>query len=210
MTFIEDIKKIEIPFIKKGLSSFWTYIIFAIFMAPLFLDGGYYFDQILILCGLFFLFALLFVIDMKYMVLPDILTLSGTILGVLISPAYIGISLLDSLLGAIGGFILFYIILWGIWRVKGVDGMGFGDVKLLAMLGAWFGVSFLPFLLLTVSTLALVGFLLHALFINSNGRRILPFGPFLVVGAWVTLFYATPLWMWVIINLRMLILGDTS
>ena len=81
--------------------------------------------------------ALLLIIDAKTFTLPDVLTLPGILLGILLSP----VDLPLKLWGAGVGALLFIALSAGFYMVKKKHGMGMGDIKLLAMLGAWLGIS---------------------------------------------------------------------
>ena len=127
-----------------------------------------------------------FFIDLKHMYLPDIMTLTGLILALLMSLIHPERSFLSAFLGALIGGGIFWLIalLYKKWR--GVDGMGGGDIKLLAWLGALFGVSAVPLIMLLSSIL---GSLVGAYFILAKGKNsktfAIPFGPFLIVAAYL-------------------------
>jgi leader peptidase (prepilin peptidase)/N-methyltransferase len=98
-----------------------------------------------LLCAIF--------IDLDHMLLPDSLTLGGTALGVL-SATLRGMDLGDSLLGAVIGYLVVWLLfVEGYRRLRGVPGMGLGDAKLLALTGAWFGWGGVLFVLLAGSVL---------------------------------------------------------
>jgi len=132
-------------------------------------------------------------IDLEYMLLPDDLTLPLLWLGLLLSVLGVGPNPTDAVLGAALG----YLSLWGIYQlfrlVTGKEGMGYGDFKLLAALGAWLGWQQLPVVvLLSAGVGAVVGVTLMAL--NSQGRgQAIPFGPYLAAAGWISLFWGDAL-----------------
>jgi len=128
------------------------------------------------------------VIDLEHHLLPDVLTLPGIALG-LAGSLTAGIApLRDAVIGALVGAALPYVVLVVYRWVRGIEGMGLGDVKLLAMIGAflgWRGV------LLSLGIGATVGALVGiGLIVAGRGRRDteLPFGTFLALGALPVLF----------------------
>lgn len=137
-------------------------------------------------------------IDYDTQLLPDNLTLPLLWLGLLISLENIFISSHDAIIGAIAG----YLSLWSVFQlfrlVTGKEGMGYGDFKLLAMLGAWVGwQNLLQIILLSSCTGAAVGI---ALILMRNYRRDqpLPFGPYLAVAGFINLLWGEQIngWYW--------------
>jgi leader peptidase (prepilin peptidase)/N-methyltransferase len=139
---------------------------------------------------LFLLFAASLVtisfIDLQHQIIPDVISLPGIPLGLIISVFLKHVSWTDSLIGIIGGGGFLFIIATAFEKLTGKEGMGFGDVKFLAMIGAWMGWKALPFVILISSlTGTLVGG--GTLLLAGRGLRAkIPFGPFLAIG---TLFY---------------------
>lgn len=134
-------------------------------------------------------------IDFKQQLLPDVITLPMMWLGLLIS--LIGNGVFVSPTHAILGAALAYLVLWSVfWLVKilmGVEGMGYGDFKLLALLGAWLGPLMLPqILLLSACMGALVGIIL---IISKQRTRqsAIPFGPYLAIAGSISLLYGDEL-----------------
>lgn len=144
--------------------------------------------------GGFFLFsaALLTVvfIDLQHQIIPDIISLPGIVVGFLFSFFNLQISWLDSLLGIVlGGGVLYGIAMaYYLWRKQ--DGMGGGDIKLLAMLGAFLGWQSLPFIIFASSLSgSLVGIITLIVKRKGSNTRI-PFGPFLSLAALIYLFFS--------------------
>jgi len=152
---------------------------------------------------LLFLAALIVVtvIDLDHQIIPDVITLPGIVLGLLAAAYGLGTPLSDSVAGMLLGGGLLYSIAVGYHALTGVEGMGGGDIKLLAMIGAFLGwQSVLLTLLLASSSGALYG---AALVIRqrSNSRVPIPFGPFLAMGATCSLFFGDALVDWYVHHL---------
>lgn len=149
---------------------------------------------------LYFLFTASLVtisfIDLHHQIIPDVLSLPGIGLG--LATAFIpgNISWLDSVIGIIGGGGVLFLVAEAYERLTGRQGMGGGDVKLLAMIGAWMGWKSLPFILLISSlTGAFIGFIF--LLAAGKGYRVrIPFGPFLSLGGLLYFFFGAQLTRW--------------
>ncbi len=132
-------------------------------------------------------------IDIGHKLLPDTITLPLLWLGILLSLFDVFISLETSVTGAMAG----YMSLWSVFIlfkiVTGKEGMGHGDFKLLAMLGAWLGWKPLFVVILTSSVVgAVVGISMILLKITERGTQI-PFGPYLAAAGWMTLLWGNEL-----------------
>lgn len=138
-------------------------------------------------------------IDLEHMILPDALTLPGAAFGLLLAVAGGPTPLLDAAVGTVLGAALPLGIIWVYRVLRGVEGMGFGDVKLLAMLGAFLGWQGM---LLTLALAAVAGALVGlGLIVLGKGSRQteLPFGTFLCAAAMAVLFFGEKLaafWSW--------------
>ncbi len=128
-------------------------------------------------------------IDLDTRYLPDRITLPLLWLGLLVNVAGVFVDLRSAVLGAAGGYLLLWSVYWGFKLLTGKEGMGFGDFKLLAALGAWTGWQVLPLVLLVSAGLgALIG--LAAIAWSGKGRDMrIPFGPFLALGGLVALLW---------------------
>ena len=145
-----------------------------------------------------FLTALIVIsfIDLDHQIIPDVITLPGIAVGLLLSVAGMGPRVLDSVLGALLGGGLLYAVAVGYHAWTGREGMGGGDVKLLAMIGAFLGWrSVLVTLVLGSFTGALVGVGL-ILGRGADVRVPIPFGPFLALGATCAIFFGDRLIHW--------------
>jgi leader peptidase (prepilin peptidase)/N-methyltransferase len=105
-------------------------------------------------------------IDAETGLLPDALTLPLLWLGLLVNLKYGFVALPDAVLGAVAGYLILWSVYWGFRLCTGREGMGYGDFKLLAAVGAWLGWATLPWVLL----LASVGGLAAALMLRTAGR----------------------------------------
>ena len=132
-------------------------------------------------------------IDIGHKLLPDNITLPLLWLGILLSLFDVFVSLEESVLGAMIG----YLSLWSVFMLfklfTGKEGMGYGDFKLLAMLGAWLGWKPLLVVILTSSMVgAIVGISMILLKKNDRDTQI-PFGPYLAAAGWMTLLWGDQL-----------------
>ena len=136
-------------------------------------------------------------IDLDHQLLPDSLTLPLLWIGLLINMNTTFVTLESAVLGAVFGYLSLWSVYWLFKVITGKEGMGYGDFKLLAALGAWFGVSALPTIVLLSSLVgAIVGLGLIAT--GRQGRETpMPFGPFLAGAGLIHLFYPDSLMGWI-------------
>jgi len=131
-------------------------------------------------------------IDLDHYLLPDDITLPLLWLGLLVSATGLGlpdVSLSDSVVGAAAGYLSLWSLFWAFLFATGKEGLGYGDFKLLAALGAWLGwQALLPILLLSSLTGAVIGLALIAFGGRERGAP-LPFGPFLAVAGFSMLVW---------------------
>jgi leader peptidase (prepilin peptidase)/N-methyltransferase len=138
------------------------------------------------------LIALTF-IDIDKMLLPDQITLPLLWLGLLINVNYAWVSPTDAIIGAVVGYLSLWSVYWGFKLLTGKEGMGYGDFKLLAAFGAWFGwQSILAIVLLSSFAGAIIGISQIALKKHVKGNPI-PFGPYLAIAGWMYLIYGDQL-----------------
>lgn len=142
------------------------------------------------LSAIVFVLALLTLawVDAETGLLPDLLTLPLLWLGLLVNLNGIFASLNDAVLGAVAGYLLLWLIYWGFLLGSGREGLGQGDLKLLAALGAWLGWAALPWVLLISASLGLAAALGLRLLGRMKVGDALSFGPFLAVAGILTLF----------------------
>ena len=132
-------------------------------------------------------------IDLDTQLLPDDLTLPLLWAGLLANAFGLFADLHAAVIGAMAGYLSLWSVYWGFKLLTGKEGMGYGDFKLLAALGAWLGWKMLPLLILLSSFVgAIVGIGLMVL--ARHGRNVpIPFGPYLAIAGIVTLFWGGPL-----------------
>ena len=141
----------------------------------------------LMLAILSIFFIIIFFIDLKHYIIPNILTFPLMIIGFIksfdpnintsIFPNYI-----NSLIGGIFGYLIIWSMIYFYKKIKNKEGMGLGDAKLLAVIGFWFGWISIPFVIFISSVVALV-FVAPSL-INKSKKMSsqIPFGPFIIIG----------------------------
>ena len=140
----------------------------------------------------YLLIALTF-IDADTQLLPDDLTLPLLWLGLLVNLNGTFVPLSEAVIGAVAGYLSLWTIFWLFKLATGKEGMGYGDFKLLAALGAWMGWKMLPIIILMSSLVgAVVGVAL--IMLAKRGRNIpMPFGPYLAAAGMLSLLYGKPM-----------------
>lgn len=128
-------------------------------------------------------------IDVDHQLLPDDLVLPLLWLGLIANYFGLFTSLGDALWGAVLGYMSLWSVYWLFKLVTGKEGMGYGDFKLLAMIGAWGGWQVLP---LTILLSSLVGAVLGVIMLrlrNAQTSTPIPFGPYLAIAGWIALLW---------------------
>ncbi len=132
-------------------------------------------------------------IDARTQLLPDQLTLPLLWLGLLISLLPIFVAPAEAILGAIIGWLSLWSVFWLFKLMTGKEGMGYGDFKLLAALGAWMGAAaLLPIILLS----SLIGAIVGSIALAAKGKdrsTPIPFGPFIAAAGWVWFVFGNQL-----------------
>ncbi len=132
-------------------------------------------------------------IDLDTTLLPDALTLPLLWLGLLFNLFGIFTTLQSAVIGAMVGYLSLWLVYWAFKLATGKEGMGYGDFKLLAAIGAWLGWEVLPVAILLSSLVgALAGLAMIAL-VRHDRRIPIPFGPYLAGGGMVALFFGADL-----------------
>ena len=138
------------------------------------------------------LIALTF-IDLDTQLLPDDITLPLLWLGLLLNLNGAFTSLPNAVIGAVVGYLVLWIVYWVFKLATGKEGMGYGDFKLLATIGAWLGWTMVPLVIMLSSVVgAVVG--ISLILFAKHGRNIpIPFGPYLAGGGLIALFWGQTL-----------------
>jgi len=132
-------------------------------------------------------------IDIKTQLLPDNMTLPLLWLGIILNIFSTYTDLTSSILGAIFGYLALWLVFHLFKLVTGKEGMGYGDFKLLAALGAWLGWQSLPLIILLSSAVgAIIGLTMIATKLQERSAPI-PFGPYLAVAGWIVMLYGNQL-----------------
>jgi leader peptidase (prepilin peptidase)/N-methyltransferase len=151
---------------------------------------------IVALIFLYALIALLF-IDLDTMLLPDQITLPLMWMGILLSMLEISpTSLQNSVLGAVFGYLSLWSVYWIFKLATGKEGMGYGDFKLLAVLGAWLGWQYLPMIILCSSIAGAFIGIVQLSFKGQALNQAFPFGPYLAISGWVALVWGDEILNW--------------
>lgn len=183
---------------KCGVAVSWQYPLVELITAALFVLvvwltplGPLVISRLILVCILVALFG----IDLEHQILPNSITLPGIAIGVLLSliapPGW-----MDSLIGALLGAGILYGIAGAYYLWRREEGMGMGDVKMLAMIGAFLGwKAVLVTLVLSSFSGAIIGVILLSAQ-KGNMKFALPFGTFLAIGALIAMFAGDPLVAW--------------
>ncbi len=149
-------------------------------------------DTAAALCFTWALVALT-VIDLDHQLLPDSITLPLLWAGLIANQLTGAIPLHDALWGAVFGYLSLWSVYWGFKLLTGKEGMGYGDFKLLAALGAWLGWMALPTIVLLSSLLGAITGIGMMLFKGMKRDNPFPFGPFLAGAGWIALLWGQEL-----------------
>jgi leader peptidase (prepilin peptidase) / N-methyltransferase len=147
--------------------------------------------RLLFACAMIVLFA----IDLRHRILPNVITLPGIVIGFALS-VFLPPGWLSSLIGLLAGGGVLFIIGESYYRLRGIEGLGMGDVKMLAMIGAFLGWKLM---LVTLVMASFAGsFIGVGLIVTGRGgmKYALPFGTFLAVGALVAAVAGDPILAW--------------
>jgi len=128
-------------------------------------------------------------IDYDTYLLPDSITLPLLWAGLLIN--YFGLitSFESAFWGAIAGYMVLWTIFWAFKLLTGKEGMGYGDFKLLAALGAWLGWQLLPVIIILSSLVGAVIGIGLIVFSGHDKQKPIPFGPYLAIAGWIALVW---------------------
>jgi leader peptidase (prepilin peptidase)/N-methyltransferase len=144
-------------------------------------------------CVMLWTLVALTFIDFDTQLLPDSLTLPLVWAGLIANLAGLFVPLFDAVLGAVAGYLALWIVYWLFRLIRGKEGMGHGDFKLLAALGAWLGWQMLPLIVLLSSVVgAAIGITLMV-FKGRDHSIPLAFGPYLAIAGGIALFFGPAL-----------------
>jgi len=139
-----------------------------------------------LLCILSLGFIIIFFIDLEHFIIPDVVTFPLMVLGFIKSfdpnlnsmfPNYI-----ISIVGGIFGYVIIWAIIYFYKQVRKKEGMGLGDAKLLAVIGFWFGIQSIPFVIFFSSTIALISVVPALINKSKKMSSQIPFGPYIIAG----------------------------
>lgn len=151
----------------------------------------------LCLAMLVFIWSLiaLTMIDFDHQLLPDNITLPLLWLGLLVNTLLpdAGVGPADAVLGAVIGYLALWSVYWAFKLLTGKEGMGYGDFKLLAALGAWMGWKVLLLIVILSSLVGAVVGIILLLFMGRDRNIPIPFGPYLAGAGFITLIWGEPL-----------------
>ncbi len=150
------------------------------------------------LFGLVFTWVLvtLSFIDIDHQLLPDDIVLPTLWLGLTINLFDVYSDTTSSLVGAIAGYLVFWTVFQVFLKLTGKEGMGHGDFKLLALLGAWLGWQYLPQIVL-ISTLVGTVFGVAIMVRKQSGTNLaIPFGPYIALAGWIAFYFGTDINNW--------------
>jgi leader peptidase (prepilin peptidase) / N-methyltransferase len=135
-------------------------------------------------------------IDLDTQLLPDSITLPLLWLGLLLNLRGTFVPLQEAVVGAALGYLVLWSIYWLFKLVTGKEGMGYGDFKLLAAIGAWFGWTVLPMVILLSSVVGLIAAVGLMLFKGHQRSQPIPFGPYLAAAGLLALYLKPVLGHW--------------
>lgn len=135
-------------------------------------------------------------IDLDHQIIPDVISLPGIALGFAASFFLPWLGWLNSLIGIVAGGGSLLLVAWLYERLTGKEGMGGGDIKLLAMMGAFLGWRAVPFIIFASSLVGSVIGLTVMMLQKKDSKLAIPFGPFLALGAVLYIFFGKAIILW--------------
>ena len=128
-------------------------------------------------------------IDFDHKLLPDDIVIPTLWLGLAISLFPIFANPSNSIVGAIVGYLIFWLVFQAFLLVTGKEGMGHGDFKLMALLGAWLGWAYLPQIVLISTLVGSLAGVSMMVFKKASSELAIPFGPYLAVAGWIAMLW---------------------
>ena len=135
-------------------------------------------------------------IDLEHQIIPDVITLPGIVIGFIASFFIPGFGWLNSLIGIVAGGGSLLLVAYGYQAITKKDGMGGGDIKLLAMMGAFFGWKAILFIIFSASLVGSVTGISLMVARKRDSSLAIPFGPYLASAAVLYIFYGKPIILW--------------
>jgi len=129
-------------------------------------------------------------IDIEYQLLPNRLTYLLLLAGLITNYFHIFCSFKSAIIGAVSGYLVFWLIAFLYKKIRKIDGLGGGDIKLLAALGAWLGWQILPSVIFFSSVITLIFMIGGLLTKRLRYQSRVSFGPFLILTGWLLLLLA--------------------
>lgn len=187
-----DARRPAVPSSQRVWMVLFFIAVYGVLAVPVIKDGALSATVFAITAALGIVLAVLSAIDLTTFRLPDLITLPLTAAGLALAWYFEWDSPLMRLAAAASGFLALYAVAFVYAWLRGREGLGMGDAKLLAAAGAWLGFDALPTLMLWATGTALMAVLIAVLM----GRRVggathVPFGPFLALGFWLVWLYGT-------------------
>ena len=178
---------------KISVNYFFVEFITGIFFVLIYFYTNNYFDFVLINLILI-LFLIIFFIDLKHFIIPDILNFSLIFLGLLknfipTKNLNFNYDIEQSIIGGVIGYLTIWIIIFLYKKLKNLDAMGLGDAKLMAAIGTFFGLKSIPLILFFSSIIALLTVLPSLINKTRNLKAEIPFGPYILISSGFYYFY---------------------
>ena len=128
-------------------------------------------------------------IDLDTKLLPDNITLPLLWAGLMVNFFDTYVPFAEAFWGAVAGYLILWTVFWAFKLLTGKEGMGYGDFKLLAALGAWLGWTLLPMVILVSSIVGLIVAILMMIFLAHDRRVPIAFGPYLAIAGWIAFVF---------------------
>lgn len=135
-------------------------------------------------------------IDFDKMLLPDEITQPFLWLGLVINTVDGFVTVKSAVIGAVLGYISLWSVYWGFKLITGKEGMGYGDFKLMAVIGAWFGYQMLPLAVLMSALVGAVIGITYKIVVKESASKPIPFGPYIAVTCYVIMLWGGPINNW--------------
>lgn len=132
-------------------------------------------------------------IDIDHQLLPDNITLPLLWIGLIANAQGLFTDLHSAVMGAIAGYMVLWLVYWAFKLLTKKEGMGFGDFKLLAALGAWLGWELLPVVIILSAFVGAIVGILGILILGKEKNKPIPFGPYLAAAGWIAFFWGEPI-----------------